>query len=410
MTQANADLDGNAVPNLGDENQGKEQTTPHSSILDAGATGGGHDEFAGEQVEQTAAEKPQDGQARDADGKFASKQELKPDGQPAGQPEVAAAPAHLNSALVAEAVASGYTPEQINGVPTNEMLADLVAGSRARNSYSMPPQQPQAAQQPPQVPYPYQQQPAPQQQYPQPQVQQPTYQQPQQPTYQPQYQQPYPEQQQAMQQQPAQAMELKLDDIPEEFSGPLKQVQQSFNDLKGSVIAENQQLRQALAGVQSEVQQSAELASQAGRQQAAQHGDAIAGSVPGLVEAIGKPSQAEFGSDPIARARWKAVEEVFLPQLHNHAQRFGYHPATVPQSVVTALLTDAATQLGYLSGTNGRTNNGQNRAPQGNRFQNQVPNPVPASNPEGGLDSYHQELMALVGDMSQANGIGNTYG
>lgn len=402
MVQENSALDDGTVPNLGDENPGQEKTAIDPSILDAGATGEAHSEPMAEQAE---AEKPQDEQPRDSGGRFSSDKEPAPSEKPADeQPEVAAAPAHLNSVLVAEATASGYTSEQINGVPTNEMLADLVAGARARNSYSQPPQQPQAAQQPPQYqpPQPMQQQQV-QQQYPE-----------QQPTMQPQPMQAQPPQQyQAPQQQPAQTLELKLDDneVPSEFSGPLKQVQQFVNDLKGSVITENQQLRQALADVQRGVQQSAELAGQAGQQQAAQAGDAIADSVPGLVEAIGKPSQAEFGNNNVARAKWTAIAEVFRPELSKHAERFGYQSvAEVPQTVVRELLKDAATQLGYLGGTNGRANNGQtNRAPQGNRFQNQQPGRVPASNPEDVEASYLGDLMSLVGDQSLANEIGNAY-
>jgi hypothetical protein len=227
---------------------------------------------------------------RDANGRFAPTTGTAPDTPPViGTPTPVAPTPKFSPELNNLAREAFYTDEEINSFPSAALLYDAVQGRKASMAVyrqnQQPPQGGNGQAQQPQAP-----------------VQQP----PAQPIALPDF-------------------ALKLDeDRHADYAEPLKEVAAYVNQLKGTLVREVSQLRDENAQMKAALQQSAVASNQAVQQQHVQYFDQIASGVPGLVEAMGKPSQNLAPSSPryadwqeiaplaVARAQAQNVPEQFV--------------------------------------------------------------------------------------------------
>ena len=216
---------------------------------------------------------------RDASGRFAPKAPVE---TPAAPP-----PAKFNNELMGLAKEAFYSEEEINSFPSAAILYDAVQGRKA----AMAAQRAQNGNG--YVPAPSAAPPAPQPQK-LPAIDLPDF-----------------------------NIEIP-EDASEEYAKPLKEVAGYVNQVKAAFVQQLATRDQQIANLQAQVQQQSAVSQQAAQSQQVQFFDSIASTVPGLVEALGKPSQnlashspnysawGELAPIAAARAQAQGVPEQFV--------------------------------------------------------------------------------------------------
>lgn len=243
-----------------------------------------------------------DGRQRDAGGRFVSA-EPAPEAEPAVDPAWAMAAKDLY-----------FSDEEIASFPNTMSLQGAIVARRAemqqRMAPAVPPAQPQVP--PPGTP----------------------------PTNQP--------------EQPAPLEDLKLSlpdaELPDEVTGPLKEVTEYVNRLKESLVAENQQLKKAMVGLVQHVDQTANASQSTNH---AQEWDQITDSVPGMAEVMGKPSEAARQPGTIQHTRWAMLQPVIRQVTEKYVAALG--PERIDATVLKRITKEAFVQSG-LSGLSGTAN------------------------------------------------------
>ncbi|MHC4235084.1 MAG: hypothetical protein ACYSUQ_08205 [Planctomycetota bacterium] len=155
---------------------------------------------------------------------------------------------------------------------------------------------------------------------------------------------PVQQQQQFQQQPPPPATQQALEDLAltideaemgAEIATPIKSLEQHVNQLKATLVDENKQLRQQMMELRGQVEQSAQTSQTAQAEQYARNWDAIAGSVPGMVEAMGKPSEARAKPGSAEYTRWMMIEPAVRSITERYMQVLG--PDRIDQSVMSRI-------------------------------------------------------------------------
>lgn len=196
-------------------------------------------------------------------------------------------------------------------------------------------------------------------------------------------------QQQQTQQQPSAAdpAQAAFEDfnvtIPDHLSeelAPVKGLAEYVNKLKASVMTENQQLKKELAEIKGYVEQSARVARTEQEMQADQASDELAAKVPGLIEALGKPSQAKRAMGSEQGLKWQMLAPAIKSVTERYVNMLG--PDRITDDVALRILTEAWEASGFSKhSTNGngrsfgpgavvrptpsRTSNGREAGPTG---------------------------------------------
>ena len=140
-----------------------------------------------------------------------------------------------------------------------------------------------------------------------------------------------------------------------------QQSSEYINKLKASLVAENAQLRQHLQQLTGTVEQSVQSAQSAATMQQAQEMDRIASAIPGMVEFMGKPSEAMNQRGSMNHTRWAALTPAIEAKAMDYARLLG--PERIDANVMQRIIREAYEGL-WPSQRNGQTTNNNGAARQ----------------------------------------------
>jgi len=152
-------------------------------------------------------------------------------------------------------------------------------------------------------------------------------------------------------------LEIQESELTPELVKPLRAVEKHLNQLQGTLVAENKQLRQIVAGLQGTVQQSVEAEKQAAREaQWAVEWDAAAKEVPGFVEVMGMPSEVrkKTPGDPAVQ-NYVAFRAYFEPIWNHYANILGQTNVNLQRVMADAFEASPFGKVAKAAPLNGRS-------------------------------------------------------
>ncbi len=272
---------------------------------------------------------------REGNGRFKAKEDSAPSEEPTAEPDSPQIdePPAIGIELQHAARQVYFTDDEINSFTSPEIAYSAILGRRTQLAQQYGPQQQQQQQQQPQQ-MPQQNQPVPQQQ---------------------------PMQQQPVQQQaPAPAPEFELtfneDEVPEEYSKPIKEMAKQWNQVKAAQDSEIANLRQQVSAMHGQLEQSAQAAQ---RNVGSSEWDRIAQGIPGMVESMGLPSYADSHPNTPQRVRWTAFSKSLEDRAREAAPLMGYRdPSQIPEEFVVKMAQEVHRQMAFGPLPNQQGNNG----------------------------------------------------
>jgi hypothetical protein len=159
-------------------------------------------------------------------------------------------------------------------------------------------------------------------------------------------------------------LELKEDDLAPEMVTPFRTIETHANKLAKSVetlASENTQLRNAILGVYSMVQQRAEQDQAAAREvQAAAQWDEAAKGIPGFVEVLGLPSEVRrLPPDDLKVQQYVAYRAYFEPTWSRYAAALGPNSVALQKVMADAFRASPFALMASANGKNtGTSGNG----------------------------------------------------
>lgn len=196
---------------------------------------------------------------------------------------------------------------------------------------------------------------------------------------------------------------LGLDEstLPDEYTGPLRAIEQHVNQLKETLGAENADLRQQLAGMQGHVKQSARSAQEAQLTQYVQEWDKIAAAVPGMVEAMGRPSEARQKAGSVEHHRWLMIQPVVQSITDRYMQVVGAE--RIDHSMMQRIAQEAFEQAGFSPLTQQvPTSNGRPVTPGPGAVVAAPSRRADAGEP--GMDEYDRAVATVAKQWDRAGG------